>query len=84
MTFEKLKTDKAVLYARLLGFEPFGQSLSARKHFYWYMPEADDEFAVHFYKDVPAYTVNHENTTNVDQACKWLQRIEAREREVTA
>jgi hypothetical protein len=76
MTFEKLKTDKAVLYARLLGFEPFGQSLSAHKHFYWYMPEGEDTFSVHFHKGVPQYTVNRETSTSIEQACKWLQKIE--------
>jgi hypothetical protein len=78
MTFEKLKTDKAVLYARLLGFEPFGSAHTATKHFYWFMPEGSDDFSVHFFKgqNAASYQVNNQNTSSVEQACKWLQEIE--------
>ena len=80
MTFEKLKTNKAVLYARLLGFEPFGQALSAHAHFHWYMPEGDETFTVRFFKGVPSYTVNNETSTSIEQACKWLQKVEVSRR----
>jgi hypothetical protein len=81
MTFEKLKLNKAVLYARLLGFEPFGQALSANRHFHWYMPEGDDSFSVFALRSdkLLSYTVNHETTNDVERACEMLQEIERKQ-----
>lgn len=81
MTFEKLKTNKAVLYARLLGFEPFGNAETATRHFHWYMPEGDDTFSVHQYAGIDglSYTVNRESTSSLEHACKFLQKIERKQ-----
>ncbi len=78
MTFERLKLNKAVIYARLLGFQPFGNALTARRHFYWYMPEAEDTFSVSSFRGdhLMSYTVNQQTSTDINRACKWLQEIE--------
>lgn len=78
MTYEKLKLNKAVTYARLLGFEPFGHSLAGRRHFYWYMPEGDDTFSVFALRGdgLISYTVNRDTTSSIERACELLKKIE--------
>jgi len=85
MTFEKVKINKAVIYAHLLGFEAFGQTKTARKHFHWFMPDTDDTFTVHYFTGIsPSYTVNNQTTSSLEQACKWLQAIERRQNATVA
>jgi hypothetical protein len=81
MTYEKLKLNKAVTYARLLGFEPFGQSLAGRRHFHWYMPEGDDTFSVFALRGdgLISYTVNGDTTSSIERACELLQQIERKQ-----
>lgn len=83
MTYEKLKLNKAVTYARLLGFEPFGNALTGRRHFHWYMPEGDDTFSVFALRsdELLSYTVNRETTTDIERACEMLQVIERNQKD---
>jgi hypothetical protein len=78
MTYEKLKTNKAVVYARFLGFELFDHAANAIKHYHWYMPETDDTFSISIFGDITSYTVNRQSTTNLDRACEWLREVEHR------
>ena len=79
MTYEKLKLDKAVTYARLLGFEPTERTLRARVSFNW-SGRGGDWFQILANKtQIVLYTVNRESTSSVERACEYLQEIERRQ-----
>jgi hypothetical protein len=78
MKYSDVLQDRVVRHAEQIGFMGFGENPAKRKHFHWFMPDADihgdHTFAVNKfgYAQPMIYTVNHQSTTYQPRAIEWL------------
>ena len=85
MKYADILQDSVVRRAEAIGFMAFGENPTRRRHFYWFMPDAqihgDHTFSVHCFpgnsQGEMDYRVNHQSTSYAPRATEWLDEIAA-------